>query len=55
MEEKAGLVGGAEQRFGDDGTAEAVNDRAGFQRATADLQVIVDRFCGEVQELEMDA
>ena len=37
VEEEAGLVGGAEQSFGDDGAAEPVDDRAGLQRSTADL------------------
>lgn len=55
VEKKAGLVGGAEQRFGHDWAAESVNDRARLQCSTTDLQVIVDCFCGEVQKLEMDA
>lgn len=55
MEKKAGLVGGAEQRFGHDWAAESVNDGARLQCSTTDLQVIVDCFCGEVQKLEMDA
>lgn len=37
VEEEAGLVGGAEQRLGDDWAAEPVNDRAHLQRSTADL------------------
>lgn len=37
VEEEAGLVGGAEQRLGDDWTAEPVDDRAGLQRSAADL------------------
>ncbi len=37
VEEEAGLVGGAEQRLGDEWTAEPVNDRARLQRSTADL------------------
>lgn len=37
VEEEAGLVGGAEQRLGDDWTAEPVNDRARLQGSTADL------------------
>lgn len=55
VEEEAGLVGGAEQRLGDDRPTEAVDDRAGLQRSAADLQVVVDRLGGEVHELEMDA
>lgn len=54
MEEEAGLVGGAEQRLGDGWTAEPVDDGARLQRSTADLQVIVDRFSGEVEKLEVD-
>ena len=54
MEKEAGLVGGAKQRLGDDWSAEPVNHRAGLHVATADLEVVVDRFCGEVEELEMD-
>lgn len=37
VEKEAGLVGGAEQRLGNDWTAEPVNDRAHLQRSTADL------------------
>lgn len=37
VEEEAGLVGGAEQRLGDERTAESVNDWACLQRSTADL------------------
>lgn len=37
VEEEAGLVGGAEQRFGEEWTTEAINDRAGLQTSTADL------------------
>lgn len=48
VEEEAGLVGGAEQRLGDDRAAEPVDHRAHLQCSTADLQVIVDRFGGEV-------
>ena len=54
VEEEAGLVGGAKQRLGDDWSAEPVNHRAGLHVATADLEVVVDRFCGEVEELQMD-
>lgn len=54
VEEEAGLVSGAEQRLGDDWTAEPVNDRAQLQYSTADLQIIMDCFSREVQKLEMD-
>lgn len=37
VEEEAGLVGGAEERLGDDWTAEPVDDGARLQRSTADL------------------
>lgn len=37
VEKKAGLMGGAEQRLGDDRTAESVDDGAHLQRSTADL------------------
>lgn len=37
VEEEAGLVGGAEQRLGDEWTAEPVDDRARLQRSTANL------------------
>lgn len=37
VEEKAGLMGGAEQGLGDDWTTEPVNDRASLQRSAADL------------------
>lgn len=37
VEEETGLVGGAEQRLGDDWTTEPVNDGARLQCSTADL------------------
>lgn len=55
VEEETGLVGGAEERLGDERPAEAVDDRAGLQRAAADLQVVVDGLGGEVEELQVDA
>lgn len=54
VEEEGGLVGGAEERLGDERPAEAVDDRAGLQRAAADLQVVVDGLGGEVEELQLD-
>lgn len=54
VEEEAGLVGGAEERLGHQRPAEAVDDRAGLQRAAADLQVVVDGLGGEVEELQVD-
>lgn len=54
VEEEAGLVGGAEEGFRDDRSAKPINHRAGLQSATADLQVIMDRFGGEVHKLQMD-
>lgn len=48
VKEEAGLVGGAEQRLRDDRATESVNDWARLQRSTADLQVVVDGFSGEV-------
>lgn len=54
VEEERGLVGGAEERLGDQRPTEAVDDRAGLQRAAADLQVVVDGLGGEVEELQVD-
>lgn len=54
VEEEGGLVGGAKERLGEQGSAEAVDDRAGLQRAAADLQVVVDGLGREVEELQMD-
>lgn len=54
MEEEGGLVGGAKERLGHQRTTEAVDDRAGLQRAAADLQIVVDGLGGEVEELQVD-
>lgn len=55
VEEERGLVGGAEERLGDQRPTEAVDDRAGLQGAAADLQVVVDGLGGEVEELQVDS
>lgn len=55
MEKEAGLVRGAEQRLGDEWTAVSVDDGARLQRSTADLEIIVDGFSGEVQKLDVDS
>lgn len=51
VEEEAGLVGGAKERLRDDRTAEPVNHWATVWGATPNLQVIMNRLGGEVQEL----
>lgn len=55
MEKEAGLVRGAEQLLGDGRTAVSVDDGARLQSSTADLQIIVDGFGGEVQKLDVDS
>lgn len=54
MEEESSLVGGAEKRVGQCGAAKPINHCSCLEAPTADLQIVMNRLCGEVQELEMD-
>lgn len=54
VEEESGLMGGAEQRAWHHWAAEPINHRPRFQVPTPHFQVVVDRLCGEVQELQVD-
>lgn len=54
VEEESGLVGGAKERVGHHGATEPINHCSCLQAPTAHLQIVMDRFCGEVQKLKMD-
>lgn len=54
MEEQSSLMGGAEKRIGQRGATEPINHCSCLKAPTADLQIVMNRLCGEVQKLEMD-
>lgn len=55
VEEEAGFMRGAEQRLGNLRPTEPVNHRSSLRRPASDLQVVVDRLGGKVQELHVDS
>lgn len=54
MEEQSSLMGSAEERIGQRGATEPINHCSCLKAPTADLQIVMNRLCGEVQKLEMD-
>ena len=54
VEEESGLVGGAEEGVWHHGATEPINHCSCLKAPTAHLQIVMDRLCGEVQELQMD-
>ncbi len=55
VKEEAGFMGGAEERLGNLWPTEPVNHCTSLTRPASDLQVVVDCFGGEVQELHVDS
>lgn len=55
VEEEACFMRGAEQRLGNLRPTEPVDHRTSLRRPASDLQVVVDRLGGEVQELHVDS
>lgn len=55
MEEKARLMGGAEQRLGYLRPAKPVDDGTGLRWPAPDLQIVMNGLGGEVKELQVDS
>lgn len=55
MEEEAGFMRGAKERLWNLWPTEPVNHCASLRRPASDLQVVVNRLSGEVQELHVDS
>lgn len=54
VKEESGLMRGAEKRVGHHRATEPVDHCSCVQTPAANLQVVMNGLCGEVQELQMD-
>lgn len=55
VEEQSGLMCGTEERVWHHRATEAINHCSCLQAPTAHLQIVMNRLCGEVQKLQVDA